>query len=290
MHLALGGRFPPYAGRMEGEPHILMKIDTAQPIELGDFVSLFVAVGNQFEKFIAQHHPEQKGEARFYVKEVRAGCIEAELIGWFVGGTALLGGVMTVVEKANELADFVGNYGGRLRKYFAKGGRDEDAGKSDLTDFNKTVAAIARDPDASLSLKAAYFEDGERQVRAAFEFETPQAREAELQIADHRKELEATSDADRQRVLMVFTRTNVAHATTGKRSGELVEIEAIHPRALPIVYASTLAEERIRHEIAEADENVYKKGFDVDVNVEMRGGKPIAYRIVAVHDVIDLPD
>jgi predicted nucleic acid-binding Zn ribbon protein len=50
------------------------------------------------------------------------------------------------------------------------------------------------------------------------------------------------------------------------------------------------AEERIRHEIADADENVYKKGFDVDVNVEVRGGRPIAYRVVAVHSVIDLSD
>ena len=89
---------------------------------------------------------------------------------------------------------------------------------------------------------------------------------------------------------MVFTRTNVTHAKTGKKSGELVEIEAVHARPLPIVYASKLAEERIRHEVAEADENVYKKAFDVDVNVELRGGKPIAYRLVAVHDVIDIPE
>ena len=89
---------------------------------------------------------------------------------------------------------------------------------------------------------------------------------------------------------MVFKRTNVAHATTGKRSGELVEIETLPNKALPIVYASALAEERIRHEIADADENVYKKAFDVDVNVEIRAGKPVAYRLVSVHDVIDLPD
>jgi len=291
MILALGGHFHPYADRMDqAEPHILMKIDTTQPIELGDFVSMFVAVGNQFEKFIAQHHPDQKGDARFYVKEVRAGCIEAELIGWFAGGTALIGSALTAVDKANDLADFVKNYGGRLKQYFKKGGRDASAGKSDLTDFNKTVTAIARDTDGSMSIKAAYYEDGERKVKAVFEFATPQAREAELELADHRRELDATTDADHKRVLMVFTRTNVGHAATGKRSGELVQIEAVHPKELPVVYASSLAEERIRHEIADADENVYKKGFDVDVNVEVRGGRPIAYRIVAVHSVIDLPD
>ena len=152
------------------------------------------------------------------------------------------------------------------------------------------MAAIAKDSDGSLALSAAIYEDGERDVRVAFQFDTREAREAEREIADHRRELEHVTDADHQRVLMSFTRTNVAHAKAGKRSGENVLIEALHSRPLPIVYASSLAEERIRHEIAEADENVYKKAFDVDVNVELRNNKPIAYRIVAVHDVIDLPD
>jgi len=169
---------------------------------------------------------------------------------------------------------------------FKRGGRDPKVSKGDLNDFHKTVRAVAHDPNATLSL--AVFEEGEQRV--AFQFNTTQAREAEHNILEHRHELERTTAADHQKVLMVFTKTGVAHAKTGKRSGEMVQIEAIHPRPLPIVYASTLAEERIRHEIAEADENVYKKAFDVDVNVEMRGGKPIAYRLVSVHDVIDLPD
>lgn len=160
------------------------------------------------------------------------------------------------------------------------------ASKGDLADYLRTVEAIAHDPNATLSLTV--FDDGNQRV--AFQFNTGEAREAERNLLEHRKELELTTNADHERVLMVFTRTNVAHATTGKRSGDLVQIESINPKPLPIVYASNLAEERIRHEIADADDNVYKKGFDVDVNVEMRAGKPIAYRLVAVHDVIDLPD
>jgi hypothetical protein len=34
----------------------------------------------------------------------------------------------------------------------------------------------------------------------------------------------------------------------------------------------------IKHEITEADDNVYKKGFVVDANVETRAGRPISYR------------
>ena len=158
-----------------------------------------------------------------------------------------------------------------------------DAGQWD-TAAPAVVAAVAHDTNASLDL--AVYENGKQRV--AFSFTTQDARRAELNLIEQKAELERTTDADHKRVLMMFTRTNLGHAKAGARSGERVRIEAIHGRDLPIVYASTLAEERIRHEIAEADDNVYKKAFDVDVNVEERDGKPIAYRIVGVHDVIDI--
>jgi hypothetical protein len=188
------------------------------------------------------------------------------------------------VKHANDLYKFVETYGGKLKRYFKKGGRDPEASKGDLNDYLKTVAAVAHDTNASLDL--AVYENGKQRV--AFSFTTQDARRAELNLIEQKAELERTTDADHKRVLMMFTRTNLGHAKAGARSGERVRIEAIHGRDLPIVYASTLAEERIRHEIAEADDNVYKKAFDVDVNVEERDGKPIAYRIVGVHDVIDI--
>ena len=56
------------------------------------------------------------------------------------------------------------------------------------------------------------------------------------------------------------------------------------------MYASEMAEERIKHEIREADDNVYKKGFVVDVNVQYVGSKPKVYAIRNFHSIIDLPD
>ena len=47
----------------------------------------------------------------------------------------------------------------------------------------------------------------------------------------------------------------------------------------------------MRHELLEAAGNVFKLLFDVDVNVERSAaGKPIAYRITAVHAVIPSDD
>jgi hypothetical protein len=51
-----------------------------------------------------------------------------------------------------------------------------------------------------------------------------------------------------------------------------------------------MAEQRIKHEIREADENLFKKGFIVDVNVQTKGGRPVGYRVTNLHQVIDLPE
>ena len=40
----------------------------------------------------------------------------------------------------------------------------------------------------------------------------------------------------------------------------------------------------------EGERNIYKLGFFVDVNVVTKAGQPVAYRIKAVHDVIEIPD
>lgn len=151
------------------------------------------------------------------------------------------------------------------------------------------VTAIANDPDGRATLQAVAFEDGAKKVKAAISFDTSEAREAQRQIEAQRRSLETSSSADHQRMLMVFTQSNVKDVATGKRTGERVLIEDISQRDLPLIYASELAEQRIKHEVRDADENVYKKGFIVDVNVQLAGGRPAGYRVTNLHQVIDLP-
>jgi hypothetical protein len=78
--------------------------------------------------------------------------------------------------------------------------------------------------------------------------------------------------------------------TVGKPSGKMVKIDEISDRPLALVYGSELAEERIKHEICDADENVYKKRFVVDANVKSMGGRPVAYAVTNLHQVVELPD
>lgn len=274
-----------------GGPHLIVNIDTKSPIEIGDFVSVFTSVASQYQKHIRERYPAFSDDATIFVREVRPGSIEADLIPAIVTTAGTLVPVaVSIMDGAVAVEDFVRRYAERLVRFFSRGGQDPQATHSDLKDFMGQVAAIANDPNGTARIEAVTYEDGHKRVRAALRFSTSEARQAAANIERQQRELENKGSSDHQRVLMVFTQSNVKNAPVGKRTGEWVRIEEVSEKDLPLIYASDLAEQRIKHEIREADDNVFKKGFVVDVNVATKGGRPAAYRVTNLHQVIDLPD
>ncbi len=279
-----------YAAAVErGQPFIRLKLDIDQAIELGEFVGAFTAIASEYDRFIRAEQPGQNPDATLFVKEVRAGCIEADLIPWLIGG-GLTTAAVAFAAGYDTIDEFVERLGSRIRTYLKPGGRLIDVSKGELGDFLDQVAAISSTPGSALEVAAIHIENGEQKISAAFKFNTNEAREIQLRIEEHKRELDHKSRSDHERKLRVFTRSDVGTSPVGKRSGERVVIDDISDKPRPLIYASDLAEQQIKHEITEAEDNVYKKGFVVDVNVESRGGKPVAYAVTHLHRVIDLDD
>ncbi|TWB61660.1 hypothetical protein FBZ98_1011005 [Rhizobium sp. ERR 922] len=271
----------------ESPVHLTYTLDTEEPVELGDFVSQFVAIGNEFERFVKEQHKDLAADATFFVKEVRKGSTIVDMI----PGMSIAAPFIANADQIMIVEDFVRRWGSRIMALVDDKTQGSPQTKSELKDFSKAMLAVARDPNASSTLEAATFEDGIRQVKVAFKFNTQQARAAEKVIEHRQNELEKPSQDPHERVLMVFTRSDVHAAAIGKPSGEKVLIEEISDKPLSLTYGSDLAERRLKHEIREADENVYKKGFIVDVHTKLSSGKPVAYAVTHVHDVIDIdPD
>lgn len=279
--------FVSYTCLMKDAAAILtLRIDTTEPVEISAFVGAFTSLAEEYRRDIRINYPDADDDARIYVKEVRKGSVEADLIPYVVAASPFIAQMDQVI----IVEQFVRTWGRRITA-LAQGKLEGWApGKSELKVLADATEAIARDPNATSTLEAVTFEDGKRQVRAAFKFSTPEAKEAQRTIDAVYRELEKPNDADHKRVLMVFTRTDVGNATVGKRSGERVKIEEVHSKPLALMYASELAEERLKHEIREAEDNVYKKGFVVDVNVRFVNGKPSVFAVTNVHEVIDLPE
>lgn len=273
-----------YSEIMGEQPaHLILTLDTKSPIELGDFVKSFTSIAVEYERYVREVAPDQTAEAQMFVGQVTAGSIIAELI----PAIAPFAGEL---DKALLIAEFVKKYRDRFAALLGISASKAPSTKSELQTFHDAVQAIANDPAGSAKLEAAVFKDGKKDIVAAFKFDTSEAKKVRDEVDKRINQIEQPGTAEHQRVLMVFTRSDINNADLGKKSGERVRIEELSAKPLALMYGSELAEERIKHEIREADENVFKKGFVVDVLVKLRGGEPIAYSVTNVHDVIDLPD
>lgn len=271
----------------ESSAHLILKIDTDQPIELGAFVGAFTSIGNELERFVGQRYPDVKGSAEFYVKEVRSGCVEAEIFAMLSGGMMF---ALSAADTAMMVEDFVRRWGSRITSFIERNRDAQPDTKAEVKDYLDAVKVIANDPNGSASLSAAVYEDGKRDIRIGFQFTNKEAAAALAEIEKRRADDSQPENSDHERVLMVFTRSDVRDATVGKGTGERVIIEEISKRPLALMYASSLAADRIKHEIREADDNLYKKGFVVDVNVRTVGGKPVAYAVTQFHEVFTFPE
>ena len=256
-----------------------------QPIELTEFVSAFTALAAEYERFKRDTHPELQSEATLYVKDIRKGSIEADIISVV---SQVLPAALLYMENVNTVTGFVDFYGKQLMALVTPGARVKNAGKSELTHFHDQVAAIAAIPNSTIEIASYEKIDGDFQERALFKFNTNQAQEIQFNTLSQLKEIGAKDYEGRERVTMVFSRTDTQDSRPGKKSGDLVVIEAISNRRLGLIYGSDLAEQAIKNEIREATDNVYKKAFVVDVFVETLNGKPFAYRVTHLHQVIPL--
>jgi hypothetical protein len=277
----------PYKQAMkDADAIITLTINNSQPIRLSDFVHAFTSLAEEYRETVKASADFDADDAEIYVKEVRAGSIVADLIPVALQVLPL---VAAEVDKVFLAVEVVERWRSKFTSLMA-GIVPDGASKNDLKRWLNAVEHIARDPNASSTLEASEFVDGKRQLRSSFTFRTADALKIESVIDGEFERLDAKKQADHERVLMVFTRSDVGNAPVGKRSGERVVISEISERPLAITYGSELAEQRIKHEIRESDDNIFKKGFNVDVKVQMVSSRPVAYSIMNVHDVIDLPE
>ena len=264
--------------------HITITLDRSdEVIDLVDFAAMFAGLGSQFDNFLKQNHPEIHGHARMGIRQMKEGSIIAEL------AAVVVPQAINAMDAAVIMSDFMALLKGRYAT-LGDGRHLQGVKKQDLKDIADSVAAIAKDADAKATYEhREYDEAGKLKNEERFSLETVSARKISEAAESQRTELDKTEGVDHIRVSMVFTRADVGDASLDQRSNEYVLIEEIDTRSLPLIYQSELAERWIKTEIRGAG-NVFRKGFVVNVNVRRRYGKPIAYAVVHVEDVFDLPD
>lgn len=264
----------------EAKGYLTLTLDLKEPVEIEEFAKVFAGLGGMFDDFLKQEHPEMRGTANLYVRRVRDGSIVADLVPSIPDMIGYMDNILIVL-------GFGSLFSKRVRG-FVMGTWMEKASKSQLSHVTDMLTAIATDPNGSAKIETvALRENGEERELVA-KFTSQEARAAVQTIEDQRRSLDAKEGVDEPMALLTFERPAKSVAGVGKRTGEKAVIEKISTKPLPVIYASDMAQRSIK--AAFQSENVFKQGFVVDVNVERRNGKPIAYRIMNLHQIIDLPD
>lgn len=264
----------------ESKAYLTLTLDLKEPIEIEEFAKVFAGLGGMFDDYLKQEHPEMRGTANLFVREVRDGSIVADLVPSIPDMIGYMDNVLIVL-------GFGSLFSKRVRG-FITGSWMEKASKSQLNHVTNVLTAVATDPNGSARIETvAYRENGEERELIA-NFTSQEARAAVQVIEDQKRSLDAKEGYDEPMALLTFERPAKSVAGVGKRTGEKAVIEKISTKPLPVIYASDMAQKSIKS--AFQSENVFKQGFVVDVNVERRNGKPIAYRIMNLHQTIDLPD
>jgi hypothetical protein len=267
----------------DGKHYIQIRLETSEPIELGDFIAAFSSIGSEYARHIKKHFPDLGDDAKIYVSDVRHGSIIADLV-------PVLMPFLQATNYALTIDKFVQRVGEIIRAYQTSNAKPTDITKGEIKDVMAGIVAIANDRNGRGDIRSITIENGKTEVRASVQFDTQQARTAVENMRDHIRLIEHHEDESRMMVLMRFFQSNLKDSELQRRSGEQVIIQSIdiHPR--PLVYASEMAKDRIKHEIMESEGNIYKKGFYVDVIIDMVGERVAAYKVTNFHQVVDLPD
>lgn len=260
---------------------LVVEYHNSKPIDLLEFSASLEALAREHQSHM---HSDRPGldidETRLLIIDVRKGSIILEL-------TAALAPIISTMEVTNTAITFIEHFKKFGIPLASRNGRAPDASTQQLKNMGDTVQAIASDREGQFVIAARY-SNGE--VIQEFRVESEGARNMVENAQAQRREIEDRSSSALNRVLMRLHQSSVADPKVGKRTTEKGVIERIDLTPRTLVYVTDLVGQRIKSQILQPDGNPYSKGFIVDVDIETVGGRPKVYRILEVHEVLDLSD
>ena len=262
-------------------PRIVVEIHNGQPVDLLDLTSSLNAFSREYEANLKKNRPGlHSEESRLLVVDVRRGSIIFEIV-------VALAPFVSQVEILNTTVDFVKNMKDALGFLSVPNGRLPDTNTQQLKNLNDTVKTIANDSNGHLEIYARH-EDG--RVIQEIVVRKNDAINIQANAAAQRKEIGHQESERLNRVLMRLHQSSVEDLRLGKRTSEKGVVEKIDLIPRTLIYVSDHAGRVIKAAISDQQGNPFQKAFVVDVDVETINGKPRAYRILDVHDVLEFPE
>lgn len=254
---------------------LVVEISNTNPIELIDFTKSFLAIANQFGAYVRDHGDSTENrEAKLYVTEVREGSVIFELKEYAtIGLIPFLENINTITGFAGYLKDAYNYILGKTEK------KPKELTVNDYKELSQIINPIAKDRSSQYNISTKV--DGNLELH--FHTTGIEANAIQNIVNENSKLLGLPNEADgiKTSVLLRFFQTR---SDIKAKSGNKGIIEDFDSKPKNIVFNTP----ELNKEMLHGDYNPYETVYVVDVILQNIGGELYAYKIVKLHETLDL--
>lgn len=259
---------------------LLVHIQHSQPIEISEFTTSLNAVGSLYSSYMKKNGlTKEATNTKLYVSKIEEGSIDVIL------QDLLMGSMIPFLENANtmiEFATFIKN----AISYFAKGSSDKpELTIQDCKDLRDVMTITAGDKNGSMEIGAINSAD-KSNIFVGCTFNFTESNSMQNQLAKEIESLKVIAPEDNRYNRQLMKIYQMRSDMTNDKGNKAI-IDSIAPKKKVGVVFET---DELKERILNSDENPARKAYLVDVVVQTIDGKLAAYKVVALHDVIDLDE
>lgn len=246
------------------------------PIPLAEFTLALQRLASRYTRETKASGTDE--EPRLYIAEIRKGSVIVDFVTAhpYALPVAVAGGAVAFATGYNALHDFAKNLG-ELVGHFTGKATKGSVSKADCDDMRALAAPVLHTLNAEIIVTINGTPD------PVFALDEGSARAADNRAATERLELEQRDENTLSGTLFVWDQVKNAPGVEDGRSPDRGIIQEIDGRARQVTFAGT----DIKEAMTRQDFNPFEKSFVVDAKVLISPNGPSAYRITALHDVLD---
>ncbi|MCI7348961.1 MAG: hypothetical protein MSN12_14375 [Bacteroides stercoris] len=252
-------------------------IENSQPVEVADFTKTMNAFGALFASF-AQKNGKSKEEAnaKLYVSKIIEGSIDIHLV------ELATMGIIPFVENSNLILDFAKHIKS-IYDYYVKGSSFKpELTPADLRNVHDMVSVPANDRNGVMSVQVIRG-NVDSILYSGCTFNYIEGNGIQNKSDYEQKEIRSVSDNGdvyKKQLMAIY------QVREGEGVGNKAIIDAISSKALALLFDSKVLED----EILRSEINPIKSAYYVDVMILTAQGRPAAYKVMALHDIISLDE
>jgi hypothetical protein len=257
---------------MDNEIKLKIEINNKRPVELLDLAKSMISMSDEYKRFLAKNELHVDPEhVKLYIKQIYGGSIITELVSLAPYALPLIDHAEIVVEYTKHIKSLYEWLNGDEEK-------QQHAEKSALENLNNIIEPIAKDRGSQMNIGAVNV-SGDYVVN--YNINSTNANATQNSIKRHLSAMKEPVTGIHHDVVMYWAQAR--NDPNGSKAGDHARIESIYKGDVKVKFLN----DQIKLKILYKEPHPFSKAFVVDVAVETVNEKPILYKILELHDVLE---